>query len=156
MADETSWAVALWVKYGRNEAILLSSRYAARDTLLMCCCIDSVWSSVLSSALVLIVSVVFRFGVDHQCCLPLWCWSSVVVFLLNVDPQWLSSSLVLILSGWLPLWCWSSLVVFIFDVDPQWLSLSLVLILNGCLPLWCRSSVVVFPLNVDPQWLSSS
>ena len=44
MADETSWAVALWVKYGRIEAILLSSRYAARHTLLMCCCIDSVWS----------------------------------------------------------------------------------------------------------------
>ena len=44
MADETSWAVALWVKYGRTEAILLSSRYAARHTLLMCCCTDSVWS----------------------------------------------------------------------------------------------------------------
>ena len=44
MADETSWAVALWVKYGQIEAILLSSRYSARHTLLMCCCIDSVWS----------------------------------------------------------------------------------------------------------------
>ena len=44
MADETSWAAALWVKYGRVEAILLSSRCAARHTLLMCCCIDSVWS----------------------------------------------------------------------------------------------------------------
>ena len=44
MADEMSWAVALWVKYGRIEAILLSSRYAARHTLLVCCCIDSVWS----------------------------------------------------------------------------------------------------------------
>ena len=44
MADETSWAVALWVEYGRIEAILLSCRYAARHTLLMCCCVDSVWS----------------------------------------------------------------------------------------------------------------
>ena len=44
MADETSWAVALWLKYGRIEAVVLSSRYAARHTLLMCCCIDSVWS----------------------------------------------------------------------------------------------------------------
>ena len=44
MEDETSRAVALWVKYGRIEAILLSSRYAARHTLLTCCCIDSVWS----------------------------------------------------------------------------------------------------------------
>ena len=44
MADETSWAAAPWVKYSRIEAILLSSRYAARPTLLMCCCIDSVWS----------------------------------------------------------------------------------------------------------------
>ena len=44
MADETSRAVVLWVKYGWIEAILLSSRYAARHTLLMCRCIDSVWS----------------------------------------------------------------------------------------------------------------
>ena len=44
MADETSWAVALWLKYCRIEAVVLSSRYAARHTLLMCCCIDSVWS----------------------------------------------------------------------------------------------------------------
>ena len=44
MADEMSWAVVLWVKCGRIEAILLSSRYAARHTLLKCCCIDSVWS----------------------------------------------------------------------------------------------------------------
>ena len=44
MADETSWAVAFWAKYGWIETILLSSRYAVQHTLLICCCIDGVWS----------------------------------------------------------------------------------------------------------------
>ena len=36
------------MQYGRTEAILLSSRYAARHTLLMCCCIDSVLTEALN------------------------------------------------------------------------------------------------------------